>query len=363
MICNSRCKCNPFKKCSFKTINNTLYCKKHQNTTVDFNKPLFNDIEINNFINLYINKKNTFKINKHILLIKYILYINNIINTYHISNNIIFKLFSDYINKNLYYFNNIKSIILIQSIIRKKYILYINKLKGPALFNTNLSINKEDFYTFESINKITYNNFFSYKEDKHIYSFDIRSIQLLLNKFKSINPYTINIIPEHIKNNIYKVINYLKNNNLYYSYENDILTPEQKLNQYIINTFQKIDSFGYNTDISWFSNLSYTELYKLWLYLEDIWNFRANLSIIQKNNIINNIYKQPFSIFYKFKNNTINNINIEQLKYYILDDFNIFISSGKTNDFTNIGCLYVLTALSMISNSCLETMPWLNQII
>ena len=30
MICNSRCKCNPFKKCSFKTINNTLYCKKHQ---------------------------------------------------------------------------------------------------------------------------------------------------------------------------------------------------------------------------------------------------------------------------------------------------------------------------------------------
>lgn len=365
MKCNSRCKNNLFKQCSFNIFNNTLFCKKHQNSIYNINKPLFTNTQIYNFIISYINqtykslKSNKLDINYS--LIKYILYINNIINNSNIKKNTALDLFHTYIHKNLYYFKNIKYIIFIQSLFRRNYILYLNKLKGPGLFNTNNCVNESDFYTFVSKKQIKYHNFFSYKELNYIYCFDIRSFKLLLEKYKSINPYTRNLISDTIKNNSYKIIQYLKKSNLFKDYQEDILTEQQKFTQNIIKTFQKIDNFGYNTNILWFTNLSNSLLYKLWHYLEDIWNYRANLSIQEKNNIISTT-KQPFHIYNKIKNKNKILSKID-LQNYILDDFNIFISSGKTKEYSNIGCLYVLTALSMVSNTCLQNMPWLNQIL
>ena len=149
---------------------------------------------------------------------------------------------------------------------------------------------------------------------------------------------------------------------MFIPYEEDILTEEQELDQYIIKIFQKIDTFGYNTNISWFSNLTENNLYKLWFYLEDIWNYRANLSNEEKNNIINHSVK-PFSIFYKYKHKQINITNKVQLQNHILDDFDLFLSYSKNREYSNIGCLYILTSLSMVSIDCLQTMPWLNQIV
>jgi hypothetical protein len=359
MKCNARCKNNLFKQCSLNIINNTQFCKKHQNSIYNINKSLFTNQQINNFIISYINKSNN---SIDYLLIKYILYINNIIYS-NTKKKFLLNLFDIYIQKNLFYFKNIKYIILIQSLFRRNYILYLNKLKGPGLFNNKYCVNDTDFYTFISKNQIKYHNFFSYKEQNYIYCFDIRSFELLLEKYKSINPYTRNIISDTTKQNCYKIIKYLKKNNLFNNYELDILTEEQEITQNIIKIFQKIDSFGYNTDILWFSNLSYDSLYKLWFYLEDIWKFRANLSIEQKNNIINNSIN-PFNMYYKIKNKNKNKtISKIDLQYYILDDFNIFLSSGKNKEYSNIGCLYVLTALSMVSPGCLQNMPWLNQIV
>lgn len=356
--CQARCKNNLLKQCTI-NINNKdcIFCKKHQNTDINskynINNPLYSINEINNFILDFKNIKKLKK--KNIILMKYILYKYNFINnTTNYTNINIIDLFNNF----LYYNNNIKYIIFIQSIIRKNFILYINKLKGPGLLNKNISVNDTDFYTFQSIYKIKYNYFFSYKENSHIYCFDIRSFELLLEKFKSNNPYTRNSINNNIKNNSYKLIKYLKKHNLFKNFNDDILTPEQENTQQIIKIFQKIDSFGYNTNILWFSELSIINLNKLWSYLEDIWNYRANLSFKEKNNIINSSIK-PFLMYYKYKNTFLDK---KILQNYILDDFNIFISSGINKDFSNIGCLYILTALSMVSNNCLNSMPWLNQI-
>ena len=50
MICKSRCKNNLYKQCSFNSINNSFYCKKHQNSIYNINKPLFTDLEINKLV-------------------------------------------------------------------------------------------------------------------------------------------------------------------------------------------------------------------------------------------------------------------------------------------------------------------------
>ena len=126
-----------------------------------------------------------------------------------------------------------------------------------------------------------------------------------------------------------------------------------------------MDSFGYNTSIEWFTELSIFHLRKMWIGLEDIWNYRSNLSINDKNSIIQKTKPQPFSKF-KLMNsknfyNQNKNLDKRKIQETILDDINIFITSGINKDSCNIGCLYVLTALSQVSKNCLEAMPWLAQ--
>jgi len=366
MKCIARCTSNPFKQCSFKSSPNSNFCKKHcnkRNIKQTIYENLFTINQINNFfykyIKLYdINLKDNY-IKKNILLVKYILQYYNYKFNINLNNKDVILYFKQYISDNnnfIYYFSNI---IKIQSIFRRKYIQKINKLKGEGLFNRNICTNQNDFYTFIDKNNIHYDYFFSFKDENSVYCFDIRSFKMLIEKFKSINPYNRNTIPSDIKQKAYTLINYLKLYNNFIPYEEDQLTEEQKLDQYIIKIFQKIDAFGYNTDIMWFKNLSFINLKKLWINLEDIWNYRCNLSQEQKFNIIKQDANQPFKHFKYIHNFYLS--NKKTLQNYILNDIDIFISSGIDSSFSNIGCLYVLTALSSVSHSCITAMPWLDQ--
>jgi hypothetical protein len=370
MICIARCKTNKLVQCKSKRCTNSNFCKKHQNyNEKTINEELFTNDEIKLFIFNCTYNTHLVNINKtirnNILIAKYILqsYNYKYSDKLNITNTI--KYFKQFIK----YYDNLQSIIKIQSLIRMKYILKINKYKGPGLLNK--CINDTDFYTFEEKKNISYNYLFSYSENnnQNIYFFDIRSFKLLIenntnntnntnNINNIINPYNRKVIPNNIINNYNKIIKHLLNQNIDVNFEDEILTEEQIFNQKIINIFQKIDAFGYNTSIEWFTQLSLYSLKNLWAHLEDIWNYRSNLNYNEKDNIIQKNKQQPF---YKFK---YINKNIEKctLQNYILDDINIFITSGKNSSFSNIGCLYVLTALSYVSKECIESMPWLTQI-
>ena len=60
---------------------------------------------------------------------------------------------------------------------------------------------------------------------------------------------------------------YPQKNDIFHEYLEETLTEEQTFNQYIIQIFQKIDKFGYNTSIEWFTKLSIFQLRKLWINL------------------------------------------------------------------------------------------------
>ena len=383
MQCIARCKSNMFKRCSLKECKNNL-CKKHSNdiNVITIYDELFNENELNIFLKQFNNIKiseseKTKIIKKNIIKSKYILEKYNFLfnSSFNFSFNfsltnknviIIFKAFLKY------YFNfmeNIKQVIKIQSLFRRNYVLKISKLKGPCLFRT--CVNETDFYTFEEKMNINYNYLFSFEdENKSIYFFDIRSFKLLIDNKSSydnkiINPYNRIPISYDIINKYNILIKYLIKNNISIVFEPEILSDEQIFNQKIIQIFQKIDSFGYNTSIEWFGHLSCLQLRKMWLHLEDIWNYRSNLSQIQKNNIIQSIKPQPFSKFKLINTNYfyISNklLDKKKLQNTILDDINIFLTSGKDYESSNIGCLYVLTALSLVSKECIDSMPWLSQ--
>ena len=365
MKCIARCKSNPFKQCSFIAVGSNKLCTKHCSdcNIKTIEQELFTKSDRLNFIKEYLNilnisiKKADILVKKNIILAKNILQQYNYNFDINLKNKDVLSLFKECISKYKKYLLNINKIIKIQSIFRTKYIQNINKLKGPGLFNRKICTNEEDFYTFENKNNISFNYFFSYKQDNIVYCFDIRSFKLLIEKFQGTNPYNRSEIKLDIKNNANKLINYLKKRNLFDYYSEEKLTPEQQFNQYITEIFQKIDSFGYNTNVNWFKKLSSLQLKKMWINLEDIWSYRSNLSIQEKNNIVIPTAKQPFQ---EFKKIYIYN-NKEKLQKCILEDINILISNGIDNNYSNIGCLYVLTALSSVSNECLSSMSWLQQ--
>lgn len=355
-ICNARKITDPFSKCTCKAIKNSNYCKTHsKNKNIkDFNIPLYSNIIINNAINTFT------KTNYNLDIMKYCLYSHKM--TYKGAKNIIFYNFS----KLQYYFKYINKIILIQKIFRGKLIRNINKIKGIPfiIYNKHLIVNTTDFYTCENISNINYNYIFSYEDieinnnnkNHFVYIFDIRSINLLIQNDNK-NPYNRNIISNNVIKNIKYLNNYLTKKNINLQFEKDVLTEEQQFRQKIMKIFQQIDSLEYNTDINWFINLKVYDLKTFYYLLEDIWNWRAQLTNEIKLNIIGNN-----TIF-----NNINNIKNSSDKRYIqniiLNDIEILVSNGTTNESKNLGSLYVLVALSNVSKECSDSLPWLNDII
>lgn len=351
--CCARTKSDIFKRCTRYCIKNSDFCKLHTNNsnTIRYDTELYSVTEINNIM-LSDNIKYT-----DINLLKYCLYINNI--SYKGSKKDIIKRFEKLKIKNKFFYSNINLIIKLQKHIRGFLIRNFNKLKGPGLFNYKSITNETDFYTCDNINEIKYNNLFTYKDiDNFIYAFDIRSIDLLINKNKPQNPYNRNIISSDIINNINILIKHLKHNNKYEPFEEVILTPTQKLKQYVITVFQNIDKY-YHTNIDWFLNLNIEQLKQFYINLEDIWNYRAHLTPQIKYNIIQNnkLFKHLYTII-KFKYYASNNIK-QKIQYFILHDIYTLTTSGITNEDCNLGALYVLTALTKVSYDCAYSMPWL----
>ena len=369
-LCYGRLKTNIFKQCNNKICDNLL-CKKHIKlfnsdcNLVKINEPLYKEDYINNLLDNYdkLLDKKFYSCKDNFNLIKYILLIqiqnNNNYDIHTIINSTkktyIVPLYISVINKYIHYCKNIKYIIKIQSIVRRLYIQKINSLKGPAVFAKHLSINDCDFYSCEDIKDINYHYLISYQDtDNKIYTFDIRSLNILINNNQN-NPYNRQIIPSYLSNNTKFLINHLKNINININYPNDNLTDEQLFNNKVISIFQKIDNFNYNTNISWFTQLDISKLKQYWILLEDIWNWRANLNKQDQYKIIQNK-----SVFINFKKiNTIN--NLRTLQNYILEDIDILISNGITKSDTANGVLYILIALSNISIDCGNSMPWLLQ--
>lgn len=354
--CIARLKSNKYKQCSKKTSNNSDLCSTHikDKNILKFNEPLFTDnIVYDGIIN---------NINVDIDLMQWSLY--RFHKNYLGNKNLILYNYIILKQQLTYYYNNINSIIKIQSLYRKYIINKLNYIKGInyILKEKSLIVNETDFYTCDNINTINYNYLLCYKDiDNFIYVFDIRSLHLLILNNNNTNPYNRKQFTDEFLYNIKFIVSYLLKNNISIEFiNNNILTIQQKLNQTVLAIFQKIDKYYY-TNISWFLDLKNNQLRKFYIILEDIWNYRAQLTYENKTNIIQN--KSIFTKIHYISNITITNKNILDIQYLILDDINILVSSGKTKEDCGLGALYILIALSFVSNECYTSMPWLNQIL
>ena len=248
----------------------------------------------------------------------------------------------------------------IQKLWRNYFIRLFNKTHGPALFKRSICNNLEDFLTTETMDEIDYYFFVSYKDsDGFIYGFNIISLFNLIKKKDLKNPYTRNIFSPELILMVEQRIHYNKLLKKTYHEINDScrkMTIDDKINE----LFQKIDSFGNYSQSEWLTSLNTFYLRKFIIELFDIWNYRAQI-LNETKIIICPPFGTPFrEIPMHIISSTIY-IDIVTIKKYCYTIINTLITSAENVHNQNLGAIYVLTALTLVSSEAANALPWLFQ--
>jgi len=108
---------------------------------------------------------------------------------------------------------------------------------------------------------------------------------------------------------------------------------------------------------SWFTQLNIYNLKKFYKFLEDIWNYRAELTLTQKIKIIKDKVLFPVSVhnFYKIH-------NMNKLKSIIIHEIEKLIFTADDVADQTLACYYVLTAFCDVSEEARISFPWLVQV-
>jgi len=236
--------------------------------------------------------------------------------------------------------------------------------QGPAVNCPNLAENNSDVYTLESTENIPMIYRWSYADSrKHIWIFDIRSLSMSHVEDERegiINPYTRDKLSVQAENSFHQRCTFLRARKYCLVHSSDgELTPDQLWHQKILDVVLKYDMLGYHTCLSWFEDLSMSQLIIFYTELYSLWMIRLHLSANIKNQIIPG-WNNPENLLFKIHTSDI--INRKEKKWWqkiLLELLDRFISSGQQKEQRILGALYGMTAFAIVSPHVRRHYSWL----
>jgi hypothetical protein len=240
-------------------------------------------------------------------------------------------------------------------ILKEKWQVHYNEMK--TLVN-----NESDFLTFTPINDLNNTEIYIYKDpDNFTWGFHIQSICELV-KYSNINPYNTKEIPLEIIKEIKEYIEYEQEletvGKLIEKKEIEVILPKTEWD-YIkidcIEIFQIMDNLDQYTKCDWFLSLQKEQLRILYKNIEDIWNYRTGLTPTEKNRYVKGgkLFTTPFQ--------TVKTLNRYSCMKLLLADFRKLVTEGETRGERVTGAMWILTALTLVSEDAREAFPWLYQ--
>ena len=229
----------------------------------------------------------------------------------------------------------------------------LNALRGEGFINMKLCNNDVDFYTYESPDEIDEKYFFSYKDKNNfVWFFDIRSFNKLIEK-KQGNPYTRDELPPQVIQRAVDLSNKLgiKDNLIKKTVH---ISRKQNIKQMTIDIFSTIEQCGYECHFDWFLRLTMANLKKLYRNLEDLWNYRLQLTHVAKSRIVppnGEIFKIPVNEVFQI----MNIYSLQELILQEISKFNLAISDEDKK----LGYVYFLIGLGQVSPICYHSHPWM----
>ena len=255
-----------------------------------------------------------------------------------------------------YSHNDIDKIKLIQRIYKENKREKLNKLRGEGYKNKDISNNDTDFFTYETRDEIDDKYYFSYKDDKgFIWFFDIRSFNKL-NELNQPNPYTMNKIPDEIIEKSKILTNLLNLGKKDEVVDKALLQTSRKqiIKQKCIDLFCDIETSTMYCHPEWFLLLNIPNLKKLYRNLEDLWNYRLQLTNDVKSRIC-----PPNGLAFTFRVSDVNRISDGwELRNLILNETLKFQNATTLED-KKMGYTYFIIGLGSVSRSCYECHQWL----
>jgi len=244
---------------------------------------------------------------------------------------------------------------VVQKYWRRYMVVLFHRSQGPAALDRSLCNNGEDFLTTEPVDKINYRSFISFREDdKFIYGFEVGSIFTMIDKKMNYNPYTRKPFSAELTRQIERRALYNR-----ILFPTEAVLPERVLtyDQKIIGLFQKMDTLGNYTQSEWLLRLNDTQLKRFIFELYDIWGYRAHLSSEMKRNICppngNPFHTIPMMMLES------SNPPIEVLKQYTYSILHDLLYRSSHTEFQILGAYYILSALTLVSMSAADALPWL----
>jgi hypothetical protein len=274
----------------------------------------------------------------------------------------------DELTKRLYeYCKNSIGPLKIQKVFRGFLNRKLHKLQGPALMNRKICTNDTDFFTMDDMIEIPVTQFYSYKDDDDfVYGFNIVSLYNLIKKegLCAKNPYNRSEFDNKVKENATSMIRISRVLKIPIEIEikNEVIDPVKRMELKILELFQTINSYGNYANSEWFSELSRNAHIRFARELVDIWNYRALLTMAKKVEICpphgNPFLGTPYYVNIA-SNVVLNNISIETLVKYNVQIIENLVKSAIDIDNKMLGTFYVLSALTLVSESARDAMPWL----
>ena len=245
-------------------------------------------------------------------------------------------------------------IVKIQSHLRMKQLRNKVLKHGFAILNRSICKNDEDFYTYDPKEEIESKFFYSYKDSSNNHwCFDIRSIKKLIEMNYG-NPYTIEPFPQIVQTQVSEFINKLTQSNQMESIETNMISDRKSIvKQRFVDLFSQIEYSGYSCSVDWILNLNPHKLHRFYKELEDIWNYRANLTPQVKKNIV-----YPDGRFLVMPVSDYLHIHSKLELQEILSSELIKICNARTPGDANLGFMYIIIALSIVSRPCFLIHPW-----
>lgn len=251
------------------------------------------------------------------------------------------------------------SAIHIQRIFRGWMINRVYKLFSKYEKSRQLCVNDTDFYNLDNLCDIPKFKFISFVDDVHSYGFSLHSLYTLTKTTPSINPYTRQKISKNIICQIkwiYK-IDRLKILNEIDHGETAQLHIETRYSLRVVDLFQFINNLGNYSDPAWYLELSLPRISLLFRYLKDIWYYRSGISWATMSAISPS--GDPFLAPTPPELNTPDIDAGLYFKFKILQILEMMVYSGIDRDSKTLGAMYVLSALTLVSDQASSALPWL----
>jgi len=172
------------------------------------------------------------------------------------------------------------------------------------------------------------------------------------------NPYTTEPIQENAKDRVNELVSYLNKNNVVTMIENTVVLDRTAIvKQKFVDIFSQMEYVGYSCDVTWILNLNASRLKRLYRELEDIWNYRANLSESAKRNIA-----PPDGILCSTPVHDYNHYHDKLELQEILANELLKICGATDPGNMNLGFMYFIISLSFVSRPCFMIHNWVQSV-